>query len=113
MLESLHKNSTLTARAGTTWESFMKRILLALAAAAAIAASVALLPGRAAAMGVGTAAAIDYAVNETSLLEQTAYVCRHRWRTSRRVCWWTTPHRIYRPYRYYYRPYRTYRRWHW
>jgi hypothetical protein len=89
----------------------MKRILLSLTAAAAIAASVSLLPSRAEAMGVGTAAAMDYALHETSLLEEAAYVCRHRWRTSRRVCWWTTPRRYYRPYRYYYRPYRYYRRW--
>jgi hypothetical protein len=91
----------------------MKRILLSLAAAAAIAASASLLPSRAEAMGVGTAAAMDVAANELSLREDVAYVCRHRWRTSRRVCWWTTPRRYYRPYPYYYRPYRYYRRWYW
>jgi len=89
----------------------MNRILLSLSAAAAIAASGLLLPSRAEAMGIGTAAAMDDALHESSLLEGAAYVCRHRWRTSRRVCWWTAPRRYYRPYRYYDRPYRYYRRW--
>jgi hypothetical protein len=62
----------------------MKRYLLLLAVAATLAASALLVPSRAEAMGVGAAAAMDFAANETSLLEEAAYVCRHRWRTSRR-----------------------------
>lgn len=89
----------------------MKRVLFSLAAAAAIAASALTLPNRAEALGVGAAAAMDDALHESSLIEESAYVCRHRWRTSRRVCWWTAPRRYFRPYRYHYRPYRYYRRW--
>jgi hypothetical protein len=79
--------------------------MLSLAAAAAIASAATLLPGRAEAMSVGTAAAIDMALADMSALEDAAYVCRHRYYSSRRVCWWTG-----RRY-YYYRPYRSYRRW--
>ena len=83
----------------------MNRTLLSLAAATAIVSAATLLPGRANAMGIGTAAAIDMAVTDMSVLEDAAYVCRHRYYSSRRVCWWTAPRR------YYYRPYRSYRRY--
>jgi hypothetical protein len=83
-------------------------------AAAAIVAAASLLPGRAEAMGVGTAAAIDAAVADFDAVQQAGYVCR--WRYGRQMCWWVPPVRIYRPYRYhrpyrFYRPYRHYRRW--
>jgi hypothetical protein len=85
--------------------------------AAAIVAAASLLPGRAQAIGIGTAAAIDAAAAEFDATQQVRTVCR--WRYGRRVCWWVPPVRVYRPYRYYrphryyrpYRPYRYYRRW--
>ena len=87
----------------------MKRILLSLAAAAIIVSAAALIPTRAHAMSVGTAAAIENALEEMSGVEQAAYRCR--WRYGRRVCWWVPGVRVYRPYRYH-RPYRhRYRRW--
>ena len=55
-------------------------------------------------MGVGSAAAMEMALEDMSALENAAYVCRHRYYSSRRVCWWT-------PTRRYYRPYRSYRSW--
>ena len=79
----------------------MHRTILSMAAAVAIASTAALLPTRADAMGVGTAAAIDVAAADMSMLEDARYVCRHRWRSSRRVCWWVPGRRHYRPYRYY------------
>ena len=86
----------------------MQRTLLSVAAAAAIVSTAALLPIRANAMGVGTAAAIDNALSGISAVEDVRYVCR--WRYGRRVCWWVPGVRYYRPYRYH-RPYRYYRRW--
>jgi hypothetical protein len=47
---------------------------------------------------------MEMALDDMSALENAAYVCRHRYYSSRRVCWWT-------PGRRYYRPYRSYRRW--
>ncbi len=82
----------------------MQKSLLSLAAAAAIVSSATLLPSRADAMSVGTASAIEVAVAEMGMLEDARYVCRHRYYSSRRVCWWA-------PVRRYYRPYRSYRRW--
>jgi len=82
----------------------MQKTFLSLAAATAIASAVTMLPTRADAMGVGTAAAIEVAVIDTGLLEDVRYVCRHRAYSSRRACWW-------QPNRRHYRPYRSYRRW--
>ena len=82
----------------------MNRALLSLAAASTIVSAATLLPSRADAMGVGSAAAVETALEDMSALENAAYVCRHRYYSSRRVCWWT-------PTRRYYRPYRSYRRW--
>ena len=96
----------------------MKRTLLSLAAAAAIVSAATLLPTHANAMGVGTAAAIDVAISDMSLMEDVRYVCRRSY-SGRRVCWWAPgrgyhrPYRGYhRPYRGYHRPYRGHRRWH-
>ena len=55
-------------------------------------------------MTVGTASGIQAAIADTSVLDEVAYVCRHRAYSSRRVCWW-------RPGGYYIRPWRRYRRW--
>ena len=69
----------------------MQRTFLSLAAAAAIASTAAMLPTQANAMGVGTAAAIELAIADSSLIEDVRYVCRHRWRTSGRRCFMTRP----------------------
>ena len=56
-------------------------------------------------MTVGTASGMQTALADTSVLDEVAYVCRHRGYSSRRVCWW-------RPGGYYgYRRYWHYRRW--
>jgi len=78
----------------------MRKVLLSLTAASAIVAAASIAP--ASAMTVGTASGIQAAIDGTSL-EDVAYVCSHRYYSSRRVCWW-------RPGGYY-RPYRRYRRW--
>lgn len=85
----------------------MKKRILTLAAAAAIVSTATLLPTRADAMSVGTAAAIEAAVAELGAIENVAYVCR--WRYNRRVCWWVPSRRVYRPYRSY-RSHRFHRR---
>jgi hypothetical protein len=82
----------------------MKRILLSLAAAVAILSAASLLPTRANAMGVGTAAAIDGALVETSHLQEAQYYYRRRYRYYRPYTYYYRP-RVYRSYRYY-RPYR-------
>ncbi len=86
----------------------MRRILFSLAAAAILSAA-SLAPAKA--MTPGTAAGILGAVQDTNLVEDVRYVCRHRWQTSRRVCWWTPSRPHYRPYHRPYRPYRGPRRW--
>jgi hypothetical protein len=40
------------------------------------------------AMAVGTAPSMQAAIDNASALEDAAYVCRHRYYSSRRVCWW-------------------------
>ena len=79
----------------------MRKILLSLTAASAIVAGASIVP--ASAMTVGTAAGIQAAIADTSVLDEVAYVCRHRYYSSRRVCWWR-PGGVHRPYR-------RYRRW--
>jgi phage terminase large subunit-like protein len=79
----------------------MRKILLSLTAASAIVAAASIAP--ASAMTVGTASGIQAAIDGTSAVEDVAYVCRHRYMSSRRVCWW-------RPGGFY-RPYRRWRRW--
>ena len=64
----------------------MRRFLLSLAAATAITATAALAPAQA--MTAGTASGIQAALASTSALDEAAYVCRHRFHTSRRICWW-------------------------
>jgi hypothetical protein len=65
----------------------MRRILLSLTAASAIVSAAALL-APAGAMTVGTASGMQAALDETSALDEVVYVCRHRYYSSRRVCWW-------------------------
>jgi hypothetical protein len=76
----------------TTTQEVNAQILLCLTAASAIVAAASIAP--ASAMTVGTASGIQAAINGTSAVEDVAYVCRHRYYSSRRVCWWT--HRYYR-----------------
>ena len=69
----------------------MRKILLSLTAASAIVAAASIVP--ASAMTVGTASGIQAAIADTSVLDEVAYVCRHRYYSSRRVCWWRPGYR--------------------
>ncbi len=82
----------------------MRKSTLAIATTATLIVAAALVPGRADAMTFGTAAGLNAAVVDGNLVEDVAYVCRHRGYSSRRVCWWVPT------YRYRYRYWR-YRRW--
>jgi hypothetical protein len=64
----------------------MRSVVIATAAAAAIVAVASSTPARA--MTVGTASAIEAALADSDLVQEAAYVCRHRFYTSRRLCWW-------------------------
>jgi hypothetical protein len=64
----------------------MRKLLLSLTAASALVAAASLAPANA--MTVGTAPTMQAAVDNASSLEDVAYVCRHRYYSSRRVCWW-------------------------
>ena len=64
----------------------MRKLLLTMTATVAILSASTLTP--AGAMTPGTATGIEGALAETSALQDAAYVCRHRYLTSRRVCWW-------------------------
>jgi hypothetical protein len=64
----------------------MRRALLTLTAASTILSAAALAP--AGAMTVGTASGIKAGLTETSAVDEIDYVCRHRYFTSRRLCWW-------------------------
>ena len=72
----------------------MSKTLLSLAAAAAIVSSAALLPTGADAMTVGTVAGIQAAIDSANLIEEGRYVCRHRWNTSGRRCYWRPAKRV-------------------
>jgi hypothetical protein len=76
----------------------MRKVLLSLTAASAIVAAASVVP--ASAMTVGTAAGIEAALAGTSMLDEAAYVCRHRYYRSSRRCWWTPTYR-YRGWRRY------------
>jgi hypothetical protein len=72
------------------------RLILAATAAAAILSGSSLLASRADAMTITAPAGMRAAIEDSSAVEQTAYVCyRHGWR---RVCSWHRPHRVYRHY---------------
>jgi hypothetical protein len=75
----------------------MRRVLLSLAAASIIVSSAALAP--ASAMTVGTASGIKAGLAETSAVDEVVYVCRHRYWTSRRLCWWRPGGYSWRPWR--------------
>jgi len=64
----------------------MRRALLPLAGAATVLTAAPLAP--AAAMTVGTAPGVKAALAQTSIVDEVVYVCRHRYLTSRRLCWW-------------------------
>jgi acetyl-CoA acetyltransferase len=75
----------------------MRQTFLAFTAASVIASAAALMPASANAMTAGTASGLQAAAADVALLDEAAYVCRHRYYSSRRICWWT-PDR-YRPWR--------------
>jgi hypothetical protein len=64
----------------------MRTTFLSLTAAGAMATIAALMPANA--MTVGAASGVQAAIADTSSLQDARYVCRHRFHTSRRVCWW-------------------------
>ena len=83
----------------------MRRIILALAATLAVLAAASFAPSRAEAMTISTPAAIQAAIDDTSLAQDVAYICERVWRCGpfgcgwRRHCWWTGPgwrHRYWR-----------------
>jgi hypothetical protein len=80
----------------------MRRLFFSIAAATIAVSAATLTP--ASAMTPGTGAAIQAALAETSPFVDVAYVCRHRYQSSRRVCWWVPG----RPHR---RHWRHHRRW--
>jgi hypothetical protein len=65
----------------------MRKLLVTLTAASAIVAA-ASIAAPASAMTVGTATGLKAAAAGTSVVEDVVYVCRHRYWSSRRVCWW-------------------------
>jgi hypothetical protein len=82
----------------------MRKLVCALAAAAAISA----LPlGQASAVTLGGTAGLQSAASGLAAVQDVRYVCRHRYYSSRRVCWWEPSYR--RPWWPYRRPWR--RRW--
>jgi hypothetical protein len=64
----------------------MRKLLLTITAAAAILSAPWLTPARA--MTPGTASGIEAALAATNAVQDAAYVCRHRYLSSRRLCWW-------------------------
>ena len=99
----------------------MRQFYLVIAAAVALISALTFAPPRAdAAAAMPVPSGMQTAIQESSLLEDIAYVCRRVWRCGpygcgwRRVCNYTAP-RYYRPYyapapyyyapRPYYRPY--------
>ena len=77
----------------------MRKFLLSLTVAAVTVAAASLAPGRAEAMTVGTAPGIQAALADGSLTTDVVYVCRHRYWSSRRVCWWRPGGYLARPWR--------------
>ena len=70
------------------------RNFIFMTAVAAMLSAPALAPAQT--MTLGTAKAIEAAVAEIGQLQEAAYVCRHRFYTSRRVCWWRPGYRGWR-----------------
>lgn len=81
----------------------MRRTVLALFATLALFAGGSLVSSPANAMTLSTPSAVQAAVDDSSLAQNVAYVCRRAWRCGywgcgwRRACYWTG-HRYYRPY---------------
>ncbi|MBV8792988.1 MAG: hypothetical protein JO237_13170, partial [Pseudolabrys sp.] len=73
----------------------MRQLTLAFTTAAAVLAAGALAPATASAMTFSSPAAIEAAVDATSLSQNVAYVCNRVWRCGpygcgwRRACYWT------------------------
>jgi hypothetical protein len=81
----------------------MRKLVLSLTAASAMLAAASII-APAQAMTVGTASGVEMAIDNLSAVEEAAYVCRHRYYSSRRACFWRPSYRAYRGYR-------GYRRW--
>lgn len=94
----------------------MRRTFLALSASLAVLAAGSLLPTSADAMTLAAPAGVQAAINENSLAQDVAYVCRRVWRCGyygcgwRRACYYT-PGYYGGGYGYYGPPRRYYRRW--
>jgi hypothetical protein len=82
----------------------MRKLLLTITAAAAILSAP--LASAQATIPV-TAAGIEAALADSTVVQNVAYVCRHRPLTSRRMCWWQVGF-----YRHWHRHWR-WRHWHW
>jgi hypothetical protein len=72
-------------------ERIMRKVLLTISTAAILSATPALMPARA--MPPGTASGIKAALADTRVVDEVAYVCRHRYLSSRRLCWWRPGYR--------------------
>lgn len=72
----------------------MRRFVLSLTAAATIITAGSMV-APAQAMTPGTASGVQTAVDNVVAIEQAAYVCRHRYYSSRRVCFWRPTYRRY------------------
>ena len=71
----------------------MRKLMLSLTAASAIVVTAAVAPVQA--MGIGTVSGLQTAIHNASVVEDAAYVCQHRYYTSRRVCYWRPTYRRY------------------
>jgi hypothetical protein len=71
----------------------MRTIVLSVTMATAIAAGASFGPAQA--MTVSTASGIQAALADEALVQDAAYSCRHRFYTSRRLCWWSPGVRRY------------------
>jgi hypothetical protein len=82
-------------------ENVMRKLFMTCAGAAALFTIATFAPPAAQAMTLATPAGLSKAVQDNSLTENVAYVCRGGWGWRR--CWWTPGWAFYRP-AYYYRP---------
>ncbi len=78
----------------------MRKLLLAITTAAAVLLVGSFTADRANAMTVGSASGVRAAIEDVSAMLEVPYVCRHRWSTSGRRCWWVPGERRYRYWRY-------------
>lgn len=95
----------------------MRKLMLTSFAAAALAAGALFAPAAQAAP-IGPTSGLAAAVQENTLTQEVAYVCRRVWRHGywRRACWWRPGPRYYGGYgfygpRYYYGPRWRHRHW--